>query len=104
MAYKEDKIKAKDDILLAIEAAKPKKEVRDQIDLLVIEWQELLNHYDSLTADDCINRYRDAEATVGLYTDLFMAFLIANDLLKDEYTTKDIERIKNGFKEVEGLG
>jgi len=104
MAYKEDKIKAKDDILLAIEAAKPKKEVRDQIDLLVIEWQELLNHYDSLTADDCINRYRDAEATVGLYTDLFMAFLIANDLLKDEYTTKDIERIKKGFKEVEGLG
>jgi len=104
MGYKEDKIAKKDEILATIEALKAKKEVKDAIDLLVAEWQELLNHYDSLTADDCINRYRDAEATVGGFVDDFMIFLIDSEILKPEWTANEIERIKKGFKEIKGLG
>ena len=104
MGYKEDKKAKKDEIMATIEALKPKKELKDAIDLLLIEWQELMNQYENLTSNDCVNRYRDAEATVGEFTERFMLFMIDSEILKEEWTEKDILHIMKAFKELEGLG
>lgn len=104
MAYKDDKKAKKDEIMAQIEALKPKKELKDLIDLLLIEWQEVLDQHTAAVADDCINRYRNAESAVGTFVDDFMGFLISQEMMKPEWTAKDIERIKKGFKAIKGIG